>query len=354
MRTISRNKVTGRRINGLATRTKAMGAPGIRMGSMSRWVNEDHVAAVTERSGEPLMGVEADGMIDIKHIAGVFDDEDVLDAEVDYERKQLVLTTGRNEYRFPILDADNNMPNLGKLEWEKRPHARFKVDADALKRLLKSKDRGDYVAITTGRGKGDRPGIYALLMDNITVVNGARIGDWDPASGRGEPRTFVGRDVLAKGYFLKNGDTADISDDYPVLFSGSDEGVDWEYLVAPRVDYEDGDRLGLQTRGGNIREWVASHNARGGEWYFEDGTFGKVVNEAGGYARVDRWDVRGGVHHGRPAIWRGSVARLCADTGIPLPAKPAPAGLCEAIASRDGKAVRRIAKGFPEAKGVRL
>ncbi len=75
MRTISRNKITGKRINGLAARAKMTDGEGIRLGRMSRWVDKEHISACTENSGEPLMGAEAEGkMIAIEHIAKVFDD----------------------------------------------------------------------------------------------------------------------------------------------------------------------------------------------------------------------------------------------------------------------------------------
>lgn len=149
-------KLTGKRINSVVSKA-GMVDNRLPMKRQTSLVDEDRVSIITIGDGrEPLLGVEVfDKFIDTDHLNGVFDDDEVFDAHMDKGR--LVLTKGRNNYRFPLDDVVGDEPRLPQID---EFDTSFILDPHRLPKKYGKDCKDGYVKFSAGydeNGSSGRP-----------------------------------------------------------------------------------------------------------------------------------------------------------------------------------------------------
>lgn len=199
--------------------------------------------------GRPL-GIESEGLIDTDHIDGVFSDDE--EFEIQIENDKLYLKMGKNVYWFPIIECTDYSPKVPPLEKFK---TMYEVDPSSLAKSVKGNKGGDYVRLVATCDRNKQKTVFAFVYSN----KGELIGGIDlktPWDGKESIGTFPA-EYIEKWKGLGSKAKVQMKNNYPIELVGSDEGVEYYYILAPRVDQQDDGSIKDEEK-----EWIASHNKR--------------------------------------------------------------------------------------------
>lgn len=246
-------KLTGKRINSVVSRTELIG-DRMPMGDTAGMVDEAHVCMLSFGDGdEPVLGVMCPDMnIDITHLKGVFKDGEVLDASV--KDGCLVLTKGKDSYRFPLDDRPVSRVKRPRLDMD----TEFSMHPKTLSKMYSKPVHNGYAKLVAGYDRSGAKEVRAFiydaggrLMDSV-VLAGSWIGE---ESVSRFPMSYL-KDIDAMGRDAK----VRMSTDYPMELI-TDEEMPSSYLLAPRVEPTDSDGA-FDHEAAQEAEWLASHNRK--------------------------------------------------------------------------------------------
>lgn len=249
-------KLTGKRINTVVERAGTV-SDRVPMRRRASMIDDSHVSLVRIGDGrEPVLGIECDDKaIDLAHMRGVFKDGEVLDASV--ENGCLILTKGKDLYRFPLLDYEGTEPVYPDL----KTATAFRIDprmiSDRYGRELKD-GYAKLVADYDDKGKRVvRAYIYGPGPHLVDVVTLAGTWTGEPSVSR-FPMDYL-KDIDAFGRDVRIG----MSTDHPLELI-TDDIMDSSYLVAPRLtSFDDEEREEYLTKERTQEEgWFKSHNTK--------------------------------------------------------------------------------------------
>ena len=245
-------KLTGKRINSVVSKADVVGNR-LPMKRQTALVDEERISIITIGDGrEPLLGVEVpEKFIDTDHLKGVFDDDEVFDAHM--EKGRLVLTKGRNSYRFQLDDVVDNEPRLPQID---EFDTTFILDSSRLPKKYGKDCKGGYVKISAGYDKTGKRIVRAFVYDKQHKLKDCvNLGDtW--RGSESESRYAIDR--------MKNlgklGDRMEISmsSDYPMFADVREGEVKAVYALAPLI-VTDGIPSDEEIQ---EEEWLSSHNRR--------------------------------------------------------------------------------------------
>lgn len=254
MKILSRNRVRGKDVNEAIKARKTVKNKRdnayLRVGSESAYVDEDHTYMLRLKHDGPILGIDEDKKAAVAHLDEAFWDDEEFDARTE-DGRILVLTKGRDEYRFPLWDNDSPDPKLPSLP----DGAVFELDSKELKKALDkaSKDPNAVVKIHAAQDKDGKDRVFAFVYNGKDVLLACvKLGSW---TGPMDHYESMYRAHLMNR-ILMDGGTADMSSDYPITIRRKG-AVDRTFVLAPLIvdedhpDHSDEELL-----------WVSSHSRR--------------------------------------------------------------------------------------------
>lgn len=244
-------KLTGKRINSVVGKASIVGNR-IPMKRQTSMADEDHVNIVCIGDGrEPLLGVECpDKMVVLDHLRGVFRDDEVFDASV--KDGCLHLTKGKNSYWFHLVDNFDKDVVCPKLDSD----TRFRMDPRKLSKRYGKDVKGGYAKFVADVDSDGHRTVRAFIYDGSDrLVDCILLGtSWTgEASVSRYPMDYI-RDMDRLGGEVVIG----MSTDYPLVADTLNEDVKVQYLLAPRIGFQDEDTFHYESE--QEEEWVSSHN----------------------------------------------------------------------------------------------
>lgn len=260
----SRNeKINGKRIESTIGKAKAVNQDKVSLRSAMKTVDEDRIAMIEVGSeSNPPMRVNFDGTLDMKRLDGVFGPEE--EGEIEIRGQFVYVTMGKNEYWFGInKDYDYREPKVPNLDEFMR--ATFTMDPSQLASLAK---KADYVKIEAGTNKnGERTVFAAFYGKDGKFMQGIDLKT--PWTGDISTSMFPASYVSKWGRLGKKA-KARMGDNMPIELTGEDSGVEYRYLLAPRIECDFGDSDEVKVKRfseGSFsdeteRDWYASCNKK--------------------------------------------------------------------------------------------
>ncbi len=222
-------KISGKRINSVVGKAKVLGVNDISLRKSYKDVDEDHYSLIELGSSRnPTLNVDYDGWIDTRSIGGVFGAEEEGEIEV-RDDGRLWITMGKNEYWFNIQDLNKSEPNIPDISSGVK--ATFTMDPSQLAAMAK---RADYARFEAGINKDGKRTVLVTFYG----LNSVEIGVLDlKTAWKGEPATsmFPG-ELMSRWDKLGKKAKVRMGSDWPIELTGEDEGVDYRYLLAPRIE----------------------------------------------------------------------------------------------------------------------
>lgn len=255
-------KITGKRIDSTIGKAKTVGAKKISMRKVAKAIDEDRVAIIEVGSPRnPPMNLEYDGDIEIKPLAGVFGPEEEGEMEVRDDHR-LWITMGKNEYWFSIYESDWRDPKMPNID--DRVKATFTMDPSQLASLAR---KADFAKIEAGVNKDGKQTVFVAFYDEKSnFLRGIDLKiPWKGEMATSMfPAAYMTKwDKLGKKAKVRMGD------DWPIELTGEDRGVDYRYMLAPRISCtgdEEEDKIHRYSDGyfadDNEREWYMSCNVK--------------------------------------------------------------------------------------------
>ena len=256
MRIRSRNeKISAKRIGSLADKADIVDG-NVPLQSRRGLVDPWHISLVrvgSERN--PPLGIDVNGFVDRKRL-DVFDKKE--ECELQVKDGRLHITIGKNDYWFFIERYDDSEPKYPEIDFSSG--ATFEVDPSEMAALVKSvKQKGGAVKLEAGIRKDGKKTVFLSYHDGEDF-RGVDLGiPWS-----GSPcAVYLPKDKVSKWGRLGKTARARIANDYPIEISGSDEGVDYDYALAPRIETEDGEIVpATKPQSEAEAQWIASRNLR--------------------------------------------------------------------------------------------
>ena len=258
MKIRSRNeKITGKRINSIVGKAMTVDSDYIPLEETSLVVDPDHVSAIRMGAkGNPAIGVGHEGSVWVRPLKGTFKPDEV--GEVEIRDGKMCITMGKNQYWFAVYDPPANKAKIGEFLPAK---AEFEIDPSKLAGMAK---KAGYVRFEAGYNKDGKRTVFVAFYDD----GGYFVGGLDlKTAWKGESSaSMFPADRIARWDKLGKKAKVRMNDDYPIRLTGEDEGVRYEYVLAPRIEsdgpegpnrYADG-YYGTQAE----RDWYASCNKK--------------------------------------------------------------------------------------------
>lgn len=255
-------KMSGKRIDSTIGKAKVVGAKKISLKKTAKAVDERHIAMIEVGSPRnPPLNLDYDGQLEIKTLAGVFGLEE--EGEMEVRDGRVWITMGKSEYWFGVLESewgDVKMPVFGDDDMK----ATFTMDPSQLASLAK---KADYAKIEAGVNKDGKKTVFVAFYDEKgKFLRGIDL----KTPWKGEMATAMfPAEYMTKWNKLGNKAKVRMNDDWPIELKGEDRGVDYCYLLAPRISctgdpekdmvhrYSDG-----HFEDENEREWYMSCNVK--------------------------------------------------------------------------------------------
>lgn len=249
----SRNggRVSGRRINSLVEKARLMGDE-VPLEESRRMSHPAHIAMISvEGEDGPPLGVSGSGYVDADRIRGMFRDDEQF--AVSMEDGYLVFSKGpKDVYWFPVeahrLDEPEAVPIA--------PDTTFDIDPAELAR------RTDHVIIEAGYSRNGGRTVFVSFYDKSNgFIRGVDLDT--PWEGKESISAYSG-DIVAGWGALGRKAKVSMGTAHPIRLDGTDDGVEYNYILAPRLEGTRDGGASLREREMSARErgWVASRNAR--------------------------------------------------------------------------------------------
>lgn len=255
MRIRSRNeKISAKRIGSLADKADIVDG-NVPLQSRRGLVDPWHISLVrvgSERN--PPLGIDVNGFVDRKRL-DVFDKKE--ECELQVKDGRLHITIGKNDYWFRIDESDDSEPKYPELDFSNG--ATFSISPSEIAEIVKA-EKTDAVKLEAGIGKNGKKSVFLSYTDWNGEFHGINLA----ISWEGSPcAVYLPKDKVSKWGRLGKTARARIANDYPIEISGSDEGVDYDYALAPRIETEDGEIVpATKPQSEAEAQWIASRNLR--------------------------------------------------------------------------------------------
>lgn len=253
-------KISGKKIESTIGKAKTVNRDRVSLKATSKDADEAHVAMIQVGSQRnPPMGTDFDGVVNTKHLDGVFGPQE--EGELEIRDSRLWITMGKNEYWFGIdqcYDGEPRMPDI-----DKYMRATFTMDPSQLASLAK---KADHVKLEAGTNKDGKRTVFAAFYDGKgKFMQGIDLKT--PWEGETSTSVFPASHI-SKWTRLGKKAKARMGDNMVIELTGEDAGVDYRYLLAPRVEFRrDGDAELNRFSDGDFtdedeRQWYYSCNKK--------------------------------------------------------------------------------------------
>ena len=255
MKIRSRNeKISGRRIGSLVDKSEIVDG-SVPLQSTRAQTDKDRVSMIRIGSKKnPPLGVDFNGEVDRRRLDAFNGKEE---GELEVRDGRLHMRIGKNDYWFRIDESDDSEPKYPELDFSNG--ATFSISPSEIAEIVKA-EKTDAVKLEAGIGKNGKKSVFLSYTDSNGEFHGINLA----VSWEGSPcAVYLPKDKVSKWGRLGKTARARIANDYPIEISGSDEGVDYDYALAPRIETEDGEIVpATKPQSEAEAQWIASRNLR--------------------------------------------------------------------------------------------
>ncbi len=221
-------KITGKRINSVIGKASMVGSEYVPLDGVTTYIAPDHVSMIRMGAkGNPAMGIEGEGSVWLSPLKGTFKPDEV--GEIEVRNDRMYITMGKNQYWFRIKESKDQtkQDKTGNLQFR----TEFEMDPSQLAAIAK---KAYYVTFETGFDKDGSRMVFITFHD----IGGFVVERLDlKTSWKGEPSTSMyPADRIADWDKLGKKAKARMGNDFLIRLSGEDEGVQYEYSLAPRIE----------------------------------------------------------------------------------------------------------------------
>lgn len=218
-------KITGKRINSVVGKASTVESDYIPLNEVYTYIHPDHVSEIRlGAKGNPVMGIKNEGSVWLRPLKGTFAPDEV--GEIEVRNGRMYITMGKNQYWFLIRESEDEPKFIQPKDFR----AEFEMDPSKLAAMAK---KAYYVTFETGYNKDGKRTVFIAFNGAGGIVGGLELD----VAWKGEPsKSMFPADHIARWDKLGKMAKVRMGNDFPIQLSGEDEGVQYEYLLAPRIE----------------------------------------------------------------------------------------------------------------------